>query len=60
MSDRNAYGTTPETLRDGLAVLTSEDTVWMTPGTPFLVPMFGGLVALVYGDLLVEIIGLLT
>ncbi|SEW26695.1 A24 family peptidase [Natrinema salifodinae] len=49
----SAYGTTPETLREGLDVIASEDAVWISPGTPFLVPVFVGLViALVYGDLL--------
>ncbi|MFP8951342.1 A24 family peptidase C-terminal domain-containing protein [Natrialbaceae archaeon A-arb3/5] len=49
-----AYGTTPDELRDGLEVLTTEETVWISPGTPFLVPVFVGMiVALVYGDLLV-------
>ncbi|MGM0386927.1 MAG: A24 family peptidase C-terminal domain-containing protein [Natrinema limicola] len=49
----SAYGTTPETLRDGLEVLAREETVWVSPGTPFLVPVFVGLVvALGYGDLL--------
>ncbi|RQG92952.1 A24 family peptidase [Natrarchaeobius halalkaliphilus] len=48
-----AYGTTPDELRDGLEVLATEETVWISPGTPFLVPVFVGLViALVYGDLL--------
>lgn len=47
------YGTTPETLRDGLEVVASEDEVWLSPGIPFIVPLFGGLVvALTYGDLL--------
>ncbi|WP_049890895.1 A24 family peptidase [Natrinema versiforme] len=51
--DGSAYGTTPETLREGLEVLADEETVWISPGTPFLVPVFVGLViALVYGDLL--------
>ncbi|WP_226004771.1 A24 family peptidase [Natrinema salinisoli] len=51
--DGSAYGTTPETLREGLEVLTDEETVWISPGTPFLVPIVVGLViALVYGDLL--------
>jgi preflagellin peptidase FlaK len=51
--DSSAYGTTPETLREGLEVLAEEETVWISPGTPFLVPIFVGLViALVYGDLL--------
>ncbi|MFD1565328.1 A24 family peptidase C-terminal domain-containing protein [Haloarchaeobius amylolyticus] len=49
----SAYGTTPETLRDGLEVLAREETVWVSPGTPFLVPVFVGLlIALGYGDLL--------
>lgn len=57
----DAYGTTPEKLRGGLEVLTSEDEVWMTPGTPFLVPMFVGLlISLVYGDVLVQIISATT
>nr|WP_282594359.1 A24 family peptidase [Halorientalis brevis] len=53
-----AYGTSAEELRGGLEVLTTEDTVWLTPGVPFLVPMFVGLVvSLVYGDVLYALIG---
>lgn len=49
----DAYGTTPEQLRAGLEVLACEDEVWITPGIPFVVPMFAGLVvALTFGDLL--------
>ncbi|QCC55841.1 A24 family peptidase C-terminal domain-containing protein [Natronorubrum bangense] len=49
-----AYGTTPEELREGLEVLAEKDTVWISPGAPFLVPVFVGLaIALVYGDLLI-------
>ena len=49
-----AYGTTPTELREGLEVLSTNDTVWISPGTPFLVPVFVGLaIALLYGDLLV-------
>jgi preflagellin peptidase FlaK len=49
----SAYGTTPETLRDGLRVVTTRETVWLSPGIPFIVPVFFGLVvALTYGDLL--------
>ncbi|MCL7416439.1 MAG: prepilin peptidase [Halalkalicoccus sp.] len=49
----SAYGTTPEGLRDGLDVLATRETVWVSPGIPFLVPILVGLlVALVYGDLL--------
>jgi len=51
--DRSAYGTTPESLRWGLDTLVAEETVWLSPGTPFLVPLFFGLlVSLTYGDLL--------
>nr|WP_137285299.1 A24 family peptidase [Halorussus salinisoli] len=51
--DHGAYGTTPEGLRDGLDVLTREERVWVSPGIPFVVPLFvGTAVALTYGDLL--------
>ncbi|MEF8853271.1 MAG: A24 family peptidase C-terminal domain-containing protein [Haloarculaceae archaeon] len=57
----DAYGTTPEKLRDGLEVLVAEDVVWVSPGLPFIVPMFVGLVvSLVYGDLLVAAVSLLV
>ena len=53
----SAYGTDPETLRGGLEVIASADRVWITPGTPFLVPIFlGMLVAFVYGDVLVALL----
>jgi preflagellin peptidase FlaK len=49
----SAYGTTPEDLREGLEALVAEDVVWISPGIPFLVPLFVGLVvALTAGDLL--------
>ena len=49
----SAYGTDPETLREGLELLADADAVWVSPGIPFLVPMFVGLVAaLSYGDVL--------
>ncbi|WP_227353045.1 A24 family peptidase C-terminal domain-containing protein [Haladaptatus salinisoli] len=58
--DRDAYGTTPAKLREGLEVLVTEDEVWVSPGIPFIVPMFVGLVvALGYGDLLAGLLGLL-
>jgi preflagellin peptidase FlaK len=48
-----AYGTSPETLRGGLELVTARDEVWISPGIPFLVPMFAGLVlAFGYGDVL--------
>ncbi len=59
--DHSAYGTTPEGLRDGLEVLVAEDEVWLSPGIPFLVPLFVGLVvSLTYGDVLVAVISRLT
>jgi preflagellin peptidase FlaK len=57
----DAYGTTPEKLREGLEVLVDEDVVWISPGLPFIVPMFLGLVvSIVYGDLLVAAVSLLV
>ncbi|WP_323172691.1 A24 family peptidase C-terminal domain-containing protein [Natrialba sp. PRR66] len=54
-----AYGTAPEQLRAGLEAVTTNETVWISPGTPFLVPIFAGLViALGYGDLLFGLLGL--
>jgi len=52
-----AYGTDPQTLREGLEVVVEKDSVWVSPGTPFLVPIFVGLlIALVYGDLLLSVL----
>jgi len=49
----DAYGTTPEDLREGLDALTERETVWVSPGIPFLVPLLVGLVvALTAGDVL--------
>jgi preflagellin peptidase FlaK len=51
--DHSAYGTSADQLRDGLEVLARSQTVWISPGIPFLVPMFAGLVvSLTYGDVL--------
>lgn len=51
--DGGAYGTTARDLRAGLEVLIDDEEVWITPGIPFVVPMFLGLVVgLLYGDLL--------
>lgn len=58
--DHGAYGTTPAQLRQGLDVLVTEETVWVSPGIPFIVPMFAGLVAaFTFGDLLSGLLGLL-
>ncbi|PSQ51928.1 peptidase A24 [Halobacteriales archaeon SW_8_65_20] len=56
--DASAYGTTPDQLRAGLDVLADRDTVWLTPGLPFIVPLAVGLlVALLYGDVLYALFG---
>jgi preflagellin peptidase FlaK len=56
-TESGAYGTTPATLRDGLDRLAGADpdeTVWVSPGIPFILPLFVGLVvSLTAGDLLV-------
>jgi len=55
--DHSAYGTSPAQLRDGLDVLVERDEVWISPGIPFLVPMFAGLVvSLTYGDVLFSLL----
>ena len=49
----SAYGTTPAQLREGLDVIVDNEEVWVTPGVPFIVPLFVGLlVALTAGDIL--------
>ena len=54
-----AYGTTPGQLRAGLDVIVDRESVLVSPGLPFLVPVFAGLlVALVFGDLLYVVLGL--
>jgi preflagellin peptidase FlaK len=56
----SAYGTSPEKLREGLAVVVERDAVWISPGIPFIVPMFvGTLVAFVYGDIVFGVLGAL-
>ncbi|MFB6110599.1 MAG: prepilin peptidase [Halodesulfurarchaeum sp.] len=55
----SAYGTTPEELRAGLDRITAADRVWVSPGIPFLVPTFLGLlVGLTAGDLLFWLLSL--
>ena len=54
-----AYGTTPADLRAGLGLLTEpdRDRVWVSPGIPFVVPVFAGLVvALTLGDVLFALV----
>jgi preflagellin peptidase FlaK len=56
--DHGAYGTDAATLRDGLDVVAHEDSVLVSPGMPFVVPMAVGLVvSLTYGDALFALLG---
>jgi preflagellin peptidase FlaK len=56
----DAYGTSPASLREGLDTLAASERVWVSPGIPFVVPMFVGLVlALTVGDLVTAAISLL-
>jgi preflagellin peptidase FlaK len=60
LEETSAYGTTPETLRTGLTTLSADDVIWISPGIPFLVPLFVGLVvAFTFGDLLFALLGLI-
>jgi preflagellin peptidase FlaK len=57
----DAYGTSPGDLRGGLELLATREAVWYSPGIPFVVPMFLGLlVALTLGDLLFYVLGWLA
>lgn len=50
--ERHAYDTSANDLRDGLEVLAAKDTVWVSPGLPFLIPVTLGLItALAYGNI---------
>ena len=56
----SAYGTSADQLRDGLELLAEADRVWVSPGLPYLVPVFAGLlVGLALGDLLLVLVGIL-
>jgi preflagellin peptidase FlaK len=51
--DGSAYGTDPETLRAGLDTVADAERVWVSPGLPFVVPLFLGLLlAVTVGDAL--------
>lgn len=58
--EQSTYGTDREQLREGLELLAQTDgeTVWVSPGLPFVVPLFVALVvAFIYGDLLFSLLG---
>jgi preflagellin peptidase FlaK len=55
--DGRAYGANTESLREGLELVAARERVWVSPGIPFIVPTFVGLVlAFTYGDLLVGLL----
>jgi preflagellin peptidase FlaK len=57
--DHHAYGTTPEQLRAGLDLLVARQRVWVSPGIPFLLPVFVGLLlGVTYGDVLFGLLAL--
>lgn len=62
--DHSAYGTRPEVLREGLDTLVEDDVVWISPGIPFLVPLFAGLLlSFTAGDVLfvlMDLVGLVS
>lgn len=56
----SAYGTSPSQLRDGLDVVTTRTTIWISPGIPFILPIFLGLlIAFTYGDIFFTILAIL-
>ncbi|RAW44986.1 prepilin peptidase [Halorubrum sp. 48-1-W] len=58
--DHGAYGTDAETLREGLEVVVDRETVRVSPGMPFVVPMAAGLaVSVTYGDALFALLAAL-
>ena len=58
--ETSAYGTTPEKLRNGIETVVERERVWVSPGIPFIVPIFLGLgIGLLYGDLLFRLLELL-
>lgn len=53
LDEYSAYGTDPQTLRDGLDLIADADSVWVTPGIPLIVSFFLGIVtAALIGDIL--------
>ncbi len=58
--DEPTYGTSAELLREGLEIVVKRDTVWVSPGIPFILPLFFGLViSLIYGDILFTLLSTL-
>lgn len=56
----HTYGTTHDVLSDGFELVEEQHTVWVSPGTPFFVPLCIGLVVgLTYGDVLIALLTLI-
>lgn len=59
-TDDPTYGMDEETLSEGLHVLHTSSTVWVSPGIPYMVPFAAGLcIALTYGNLMIALLILL-
>lgn len=55
--EKNTYGATTEDLQDGLELLSHRETVWVSPGLPFMIPLAIGLIlTLTYGNILFQLI----
>ncbi|WP_302083442.1 A24 family peptidase [Salinibaculum rarum] len=50
------YGMDAATIRRGLNTITTEETVWVSPGLPFFIPLtIGFIISLTYGDLAITV-----
>lgn len=58
--NHSAYGTSPDQLRTGLDIVTTHTTIWISPGIPFILPIFIGLlIAFTYGDIFFTLLTIL-
>lgn len=61
LSDQEfTYGVTSDKLVDSYKLINSQKTVWVSPGTPFFVPLCVGLfIGLTYGDIIISLTNLI-
>lgn len=54
------YGSTITDVRNGLDEIVTNDSVWISPGIPFVVPLtIGAIISMIYGNMLMFIIEIL-
>ncbi len=54
------HGATPNTLNDAYELINTRENVWVSPGTPFFVPILIGLIiSLTYGDMAVSLLSII-